>query len=236
MEGGVEGGAHLVGSVTDADVEIWDIHFDEISNENIKLLLFRPVIHERLLAFVPAFTRGKRQHPLSLDSFRELCRHPRIKLHCGAVFALLENSHREISCSWSNFQHDIRRFKIRLVHDSLSDSGIEHEGSAGLRRRSRFRKAKTHKGLLRICCPNRAVLKKEGARLKSGGREEKNSANCLVSSESPGRGRVATRQQDNDPLLTRRCDFQCSWLLPPLDPCPSLLTELEREFARVVLK
>lgn len=37
-------GTHLVGSVGDADVKVRDVDLDEISDENVQLPLFRPIL------------------------------------------------------------------------------------------------------------------------------------------------------------------------------------------------
>lgn len=59
----------------------------------------------------------------SLDAFYHLCGHARIHFHSRYMLRLLEDLHRQISGSWTDFKHLICRFQVRL--EQILRSGLQ---------------------------------------------------------------------------------------------------------------
>jgi hypothetical protein len=51
---------------------------------------------------------------LALDALCELCGHARVHLHCRAMFCLVQYSHSQVSCPWTDFKDLIRRAEVGL--------------------------------------------------------------------------------------------------------------------------
>lgn len=93
----VHSSTHLIRCVTDADVEEGQRHFTKVAQDNVQLL------------------------PLASpdDPLVQLGRHPRVHFHHGTLLALLQDPHRQVSRSWTDLEHDVRRFQAGFVDDVL---------------------------------------------------------------------------------------------------------------------
>lgn len=91
----------LVGGITDTDVEVRQVCFEEIAHDDIKL------------AFkVEIFS--------VLEALRELERHSRVHFYHREMLAvLLEDLHRQVARAWAYLQHLVRRLEIGLLYYCL---------------------------------------------------------------------------------------------------------------------
>lgn len=109
--------AYLIGGITDADVEIWEVHLDYVPKHNFQTLLLGFPLH----------------------SFRYLGCHAGVQLHCDHPLRFLKNLYCKIARTGTDLEHDLQsrqpsRFlppasrgsayitllQIRLVDNSLS--------------------------------------------------------------------------------------------------------------------
>jgi hypothetical protein len=69
-----------------------------------------------------------RRYSLALNTLAQLGGHPRIKLDGGTVFTFLQDPHREVTRSRSDFEHHVRGLEVRLVDNSLCYPVIQRRG------------------------------------------------------------------------------------------------------------
>lgn len=97
-----EWGGYLVWSVGYTDVEIGQLCFDEVADDDVQFPLFR----------------------FSLDTFRDFCSHSGIHFYSGNMFCFFENFDGEIASTGTNFEDFIRRTEVCFIYDGLCDLRI----------------------------------------------------------------------------------------------------------------
>lgn len=103
-----KGRRDLIWCVGYADIEIGQVRFDKITNDNVEFSLFRSEIACEL------DSTGELRYLLSLDTLGDFCRHPRVHLYGSDMFRLFENANGQISSTGTNLQDLVRGTEISL--------------------------------------------------------------------------------------------------------------------------
>lgn len=115
-----EGRRDLIGRVGNANVEIGQVSFDKVANDNVEFSLFGSGMNQCWMA---CDGREKEcRYALSLDTLRDFCCHPRVHLYSGDMFGFFKNSDRQISSAGTNLQDFVRGTKIRLERRQLGNA------------------------------------------------------------------------------------------------------------------
>ena len=113
-----EGRRDLIGCVGDADVEIGQVGFHKVANNDVEFSLFGSGM-ERVLDAMRREKKKRCRYVLSLYTLRDFCCHPRVHLYSGDMFGFFENSDRQISGTGTDLQDFVRGAEIRLERYQL---------------------------------------------------------------------------------------------------------------------
>ena len=126
---------YLIWSVRNADIKRWQFSLNNISKQN-----FEPLLHRR-----------------SLHTLCNFSCHARIDFDCDYFLCCFQNTDCQVTSSRTDFEDDIRRLEVGLLHNSfcntrilqdmLAESGVELKDVVGLAL-----------GLLVWCRSGRAIL------------------------------------------------------------------------------
>lgn len=76
---------YLVGSITDADIEVWELRLHHISKNDLQALLVWS----------------------GLEAFGDFCSHTRIQFHSNALLCLFQNLGCQVTSTGTNFEDDL---------------------------------------------------------------------------------------------------------------------------------
>ena len=117
-----ERGGDLVGRVGDADVEVGQLCFHKVADDDLESTLLGPLKKRKGVFFLHSVegVRGWVGDVLALDALCELCGHAGVHLHRCAVLCLVQYEHRQVSRTWADFEDLIRRAEVGLDCQSKS--------------------------------------------------------------------------------------------------------------------
>lgn len=101
----------MIRRIRDADVNLWQLHLDDIPHQDLQLPLFG----------------------LALHTLGHLGRHPGVQLNTDAFLRLFQDAHSQITGSWSHFEDRVRGLEEGLVDDRIADTWVFEDVLAHVR-------------------------------------------------------------------------------------------------------